>query len=221
VLRSKSRNCSSQIRWDLASRMCWKKKQIYDEDLRIIAADETSAVYQTFELLHVQVSCGKNSFLPRRSAFVIRRGANWSTPATARGGGCRLSGDQNRIVNMENELIEFNIQAVTEGIDALADVTIRIRRGNRHLYGAWSAYRHHRGERTRLYARAEQVAGPRDPDLRRAADGGRGNEARRGDEADAGEHFAVAYRPAAGRLPASHPTRQAAESFLASPAAPP
>lgn len=31
---------------------------------------------------------------------------------------------------MENELIEFNIQAVTEGIDALADVTIRVRRGN-------------------------------------------------------------------------------------------
>jgi 2-isopropylmalate synthase len=36
----------------------------------------------------------------------------------------------NRIVDMENDLIEFSIQAVTEGIDALADVTIRIRRGN-------------------------------------------------------------------------------------------
>ncbi len=35
----------------------------------------------------------------------------------------------NRIVGVENELIEFSIQAVTEGIDALAEVTIRIRRG--------------------------------------------------------------------------------------------
>src|SRR5258708_34462225 len=36
----------------------------------------------------------------------------------------------NRIVDVENELIEFSIQSVTEGIDALANVTIRIRRGN-------------------------------------------------------------------------------------------
>jgi len=36
----------------------------------------------------------------------------------------------NRIVNVDNELIEFGIQAVTEGIDALAEVTIRIRCGN-------------------------------------------------------------------------------------------
>jgi len=33
-------------------------------------------------------------------------------------------------VRVENDLIEFSIQAVTEGIDALAEVTIRIRRGH-------------------------------------------------------------------------------------------
>jgi len=31
---------------------------------------------------------------------------------------------------VENDLIEFSVQAVTEGIDALAEVTIRIRQGN-------------------------------------------------------------------------------------------
>src|SRR6185369_7138339 len=36
----------------------------------------------------------------------------------------------NRIVDVENDLIEFSIQAVTQGIDALAEVTIRIRQGN-------------------------------------------------------------------------------------------
>src|SRR5579871_3947669 len=35
-----------------------RKKEIYDEDLVAIAADETSSVRQTYELLHVQVSCG-------------------------------------------------------------------------------------------------------------------------------------------------------------------
>jgi hypothetical protein len=33
---------------------------------------------------------------------------------------------------MDNELIEFSIQAVTQGIDALADVTIRHKEIYRH-----------------------------------------------------------------------------------------
>ena len=39
---------------------------------------------------------------------------------------------------MENDLIEFSIQAVTGGIDALAEVTIRIRHGD-NIYTGRSA----------------------------------------------------------------------------------
>jgi 2-isopropylmalate synthase len=33
----------------------------------------------------------------------------------------------NRVVNIPNELIEFSVQSVTAGIDAIGEVTIRIR----------------------------------------------------------------------------------------------
>jgi 2-isopropylmalate synthase len=33
----------------------------------------------------------------------------------------------NRVVNVPNELIEFSVQSVTAGIDALGEVTIRLR----------------------------------------------------------------------------------------------
>src|SRR5439155_6961221 len=34
------------------------KKMVYDEDLEAIVADETSTVHISYELIHVQVSCG-------------------------------------------------------------------------------------------------------------------------------------------------------------------
>jgi 2-isopropylmalate synthase len=41
----------------------------------------------------------------------------------------------NRVVGIENQLIEFSVQSVTAGIDALGEVTIRIRHGQRVFSG--------------------------------------------------------------------------------------
>ncbi len=107
-----------------------RKKQIYDEDLEIIAADETSSVHQTWELLHVQVSCG-DKLIPTATVSVRDpQGRELVDSCHGTGPVDAVYRAINRIVGMENELIEFSIQSVTEGIDALADVTIRIRRGN-------------------------------------------------------------------------------------------
>jgi 2-isopropylmalate synthase len=107
-----------------------KKKLVYDEDLEAIVADETSSVTVSYELLHVQVSCGDHS-IPTATVQLrdpdgrVRTDSDHGTgPVDA------IYRAVNRIVGEENELIEFSIQAVTEGIDALAEVTIRIRRGN-------------------------------------------------------------------------------------------
>ena len=107
-----------------------RKKEVYDEDLETIAADETSAVHQTFELLHVQVSCGEK-LIPTATVCVRDpQGRELIDSCHGTGPVDAVYRAINRIVQVENDLIEFGIQAVTEGIDALADVTIRIRRGN-------------------------------------------------------------------------------------------
>ncbi|HXG25018.1 MAG TPA: alpha-isopropylmalate synthase regulatory domain-containing protein, partial [Chthonomonadales bacterium] len=107
-----------------------RKKMVYDEDLEAIVADETSAVHVSYELLHVQVSCGDHSIptatvqLRGPDEKVVIDSAHGTGPVDA------IYRAINRIVKVENDLIEFSVQAVTEGIDALAEVTIRIRQGN-------------------------------------------------------------------------------------------
>ncbi|HSV75139.1 MAG TPA: 2-isopropylmalate synthase [Chthonomonadales bacterium] len=105
-----------------------KKKMVYDEDLEVIVADETSGVTVSWELMQVQVACGDHS-IP--SATVQLRGPDGSVHTDSSHGTGPVDAIYraiNRIVQQENDLIEFSIQAVTEGIDALAEVTIRIRR---------------------------------------------------------------------------------------------
>lgn len=111
---------------DLADR----KKQIFDEDLEVLVADETSAVRQSFELLHIQVSCGTRLIPTATVTLRDPEGRELTDSCHGTGPVDAVYRAINRIVCKENELIEFSIQAVTEGIDAMADVTIRIRRGN-------------------------------------------------------------------------------------------
>ena len=107
-----------------------RKKEVYDEDLEKIAADETSSVHQTYELANVQVSCGEK--LIPTATVCVRDSTGRELIDSCHGTGPvdAVYRAINRIVGVENELIEFNIQAVTEGIDALAEVTIRVRRGS-------------------------------------------------------------------------------------------
>jgi 2-isopropylmalate synthase len=107
-----------------------RKKQVYDEDLEVIVADETSAVQATYQLLHVQVSCGDKLIPTATVSIQDPKGRTLVDSCHGTGPVDAVYRAINRIVSVENELIEFSIQAVTEGIDALADVTIRIRRGN-------------------------------------------------------------------------------------------
>jgi 2-isopropylmalate synthase len=44
----------------------------------------------------------------------------------------------NRIVGVENKLTEFRVDSVTEGIDAIGDVTIRIEKNGKSFVGRGS-----------------------------------------------------------------------------------
>ncbi len=106
------------------------KKMVHDEDLEVIVADETSSVRISYELLQVQVSCGDRS-IP--TATVKLKGPGGQVMVDSDHGTGPVDAIYravNRVTRVENDLIEFSIQAVTEGIDALAEVTIRIRSGD-------------------------------------------------------------------------------------------
>jgi 2-isopropylmalate synthase len=104
-----------------------KKKTVDTRDLEAMVADEVQLFFEeTYHLEHVQVSCGDHS-IP--TATVRIRGADGQLFCDAAHGTGPVDAVYraiNRVIGEPNELIEFSIQAVTEGIDAVGRVTIRI-----------------------------------------------------------------------------------------------
>jgi len=104
-----------------------KKKTVDTRDLEAIVADEVQMFFEeTYKLEHVQVSCGDHS-IP--TATVRIRGPDGQVYCDADHGTGPVDAVYraiNRVIGEPNELIEFSIQAVTEGIDAVGRVTIRI-----------------------------------------------------------------------------------------------
>ncbi|MEH2085297.1 2-isopropylmalate synthase [Nostoc sp.] len=104
-----------------------KKKEISDWDLEAIVNDEIQQAPDLFRVELVQVSCGSNA---RPTATVTLRtpeGEELTDAAIGTGPVDAVYKAINRVVNVPNELIEFSVQSVTGGIDAIGEVTIRLR----------------------------------------------------------------------------------------------
>ncbi len=120
---------------DLADR----KREITDRDLEAIVSEQVQLPEAKFQLSLVQVSCG-NASKPTATISLINTEDNSEDTAVSIGTGpvdavCEAL---NKLAKVPNELIEFSVKSVTEGIDALGEVTIRIRRDNK-IYSGHSA----------------------------------------------------------------------------------
>ncbi|MDY7014413.1 MAG: alpha-isopropylmalate synthase regulatory domain-containing protein, partial [Cyanobacteriota bacterium] len=112
-----------------------KKKEITDWDLEAIVNDETQQPLELFRLEFVQVSCGDRA---RPTATVTVRtpaGEELTDAAIGTGPVDAVYKAMNRVVNVPNQLIEFSVKSVTEGIDALGEVTIRLQHEGRTYSG--------------------------------------------------------------------------------------
>jgi 2-isopropylmalate synthase len=115
------------------------KKVVYDEDLQAIVSDEVSTVRQTFELEQVQVTCGDQAIPTATVILKHEDGSLLRDADTGNGPVDAIYRAINRIVKVPNDLIEFTVQSVTEGIDAMADVTIRLKSGD-NIYTGHAAH---------------------------------------------------------------------------------
>jgi 2-isopropylmalate synthase len=112
-----------------------KKKEISDWDLEAIINDEIQQAPDLFRVELVQVSCGSNA---RPTATVTIRnpeGEELTDAAIGTGPVDAVYKAINRVVNVPNQLIEFSVQSVTAGIDAIGEVTIRLRHESRVYSG--------------------------------------------------------------------------------------
>ena len=103
-----------------------KKKLVDDRDLEALIAGEAQRTVAIYTLDYVQVFCGTD-VIP--TATVRMRGPGEETfTESAQGTGpvdavCQAI---NKIVGEPGELVEFAVNAITEGINATAEVTIRV-----------------------------------------------------------------------------------------------
>jgi 2-isopropylmalate synthase len=104
-----------------------KKKTVTDTDIEALVGDEVYQPKETWELVNVQVQTGTNVV---STAVVTLRNLETGAEVTEAGFGSgpvdAMYQGINRIVDVENRLVEFLVQAITAGMDANGDVTIRI-----------------------------------------------------------------------------------------------
>ena len=119
---------------DLADR----KREITDRDLEAIVSEQVQQPEARFQLKLVQVSCGSSLRPTATVTLADDQGSEQTLSAVGTGPVDAVCRALNAVAGVSNELIEFSVKSVTEGIDAMGEVTIRLRRDG-SLYSGHAA----------------------------------------------------------------------------------
>jgi len=105
-----------------------RKREISDRDLEAIVSEQVQQQDEArFALNSVQVSCGTNLQPTATVSLTTSDGALITEAAIGTGPVDAVCQALNRLAQVPNELVEFSVKSVTEGIDAMGEVTIRLR----------------------------------------------------------------------------------------------
>ena len=103
-----------------------KKKEVYDEDLEALMAEYDRGIDAIWTLKTLQVSCGVPLVATATVVLLDRQANEHLASVTGTGPIDAAYKAVGKIVQVENDLKEFTVQAITRGIDALGEVTVRI-----------------------------------------------------------------------------------------------
>ena len=103
-----------------------KKKEITDRDIESLIAQELRTVSEVYHLDQIQVSCGDRGIPTATVRLIAPDGQVLADAALGTGPVDAVYKAINRIVGVPNELTEFTVKSITEGIDAIGEVLIRI-----------------------------------------------------------------------------------------------
>lgn len=109
-----------------------KKKVVLDRDIEALVAEKVSEVPEVFELESFQINSG-NKVIATSTVSVRRNAVTITEAATGDGPVDAAFNAMERAVGINFELISYGIKAVTEGKDALGEVTVRISK-DEHFY---------------------------------------------------------------------------------------
>ncbi|MBL7124710.1 MAG: 2-isopropylmalate synthase [Dehalococcoidales bacterium] len=103
-----------------------KKKKVADKDIESLIAEELRTVSEIYHLDRVQVSCGDRGIPTAAVRLVTSDGQVLADAALGTGPVDAVYKAINRLVKVPSVLTEFTVKSVTEGIDAIGEVLVRI-----------------------------------------------------------------------------------------------
>ena len=117
-----------------------RKREVSDADLESLMSSQRriTDVPAIYRLEHVQVSCGNHEVPTATVTLADPDGSSITDAGTGTGPVDAVYKAINRIVDVPNVLSEYRVDAVTEGIDAIGDVTIRIEKDQSAYVGRGS-----------------------------------------------------------------------------------
>ena len=103
-----------------------KKRDVRDRDIEALVAEEKRTVAEIYHLDRIQVTCGDRGMPTAAVRLIAPDGEILADAALGTGPVDAVYQAINRLVGVPNELTEFSVKSVTEGIDAIGEVLIRI-----------------------------------------------------------------------------------------------
>jgi 2-isopropylmalate synthase len=117
-----------------------KKKEVYDEDLEALVGESERTLNDVYHLGAVQVVCGEPGIPTATVELIDRDGNHLVDSSHGTGPVDAVYKAINRMIDVENDLTEFSVKAVTRGIDALGEVTIRVRAADGSVFTGRGAH---------------------------------------------------------------------------------
>ncbi len=103
-----------------------KKKNVTDKDIESIVAEEQRTVSEVYHLDRLQVTCGDRGIPTASVKLVAPDGEVRADAAIGTGPVDAVCKAINKIVAVPCTLTEFTVKSITEGIDAIGEVLIRV-----------------------------------------------------------------------------------------------
>ncbi len=115
-----------------------KKKNIFDDDLRTIVEDEIRVFRPLWQLESFQVNSGTN-IQPKATIQLKKKGETFVGESSGDGpvDACYKSID--KVIGIKGELLDYRLEAVTQGKDAIGEVNLKIKIKNRVISGRGSS----------------------------------------------------------------------------------
>ena len=114
-----------------------KKREVTDRDLEALMAEEkrTALEPSLFKLDHVLFSGGDRDMSTATVGIIAPDGSTRTETATGTGPVDSVCKAIRQAVGVEVKLVDYRVQSITEGLDALGDVTVRLEREGKVYMG--------------------------------------------------------------------------------------